>query len=100
MASWFGGSPAVTLAIAAKVMNMPANGLPALIVVSDKDRVDVVRVVKEDSLPPDQAAQIGQLAQGVWNGPNESLAYGAYMAALRERMGVKLYPERIKATQE
>ena len=100
MASWFGGSPAVTPAIAAKVMNMPANGLPALIVVSDKDRVDVVRVVKEDSLPPDQAAQIGQLAQGVWNGPNESLAYGAYMAALRERMGVKLYPERIKATRE
>ncbi len=100
MASWISGSAGVTQAMAAKAMSLPASSLPALAVVTDKDRVDVIRVVKDESLPAEQAAQIGQLAQSVWNGPNESLAYDAYMAALRERMGVKLYPERIKTTQE
>ena len=97
--SWL-GSQGATQAMAVKAMNLPVAGLPALAVVADTDRVDVIRVVKEESFPQQQLAQVTQWAQGVWNGPNESLSFDAYMAALRERMGVKLYPERIKLAQE
>lgn len=97
--SWL-GSDVVTPAIAVKSMNVPLGNLPALAVVADTDRVDVIRVVKEETLPPQQLAQMTQWAQSVWNSPNENLAFDAYMSALRERMGVKLYPERIKLTQE
>lgn len=97
--SWL-GSDVATPAIAVKAMNLPVANLPALAVVADTDRVDVIRVVKEESLPPQQLAQMTQWAQSVWNTPNENLAASAYMAALRERMGVKLFPERIKVAQE
>ena len=97
--SWL-GSDIATPAIAVKAMNLPVANLPALAVVADTDRVDVIRVVKEESLPPQQLAQMTQWAQSVWNTPNENLAASAYMAALRERMGVKLFPERIKVAQE
>ena len=97
--SWL-GSDVATPAIAVKAMNLPLANLPALAVVADTDRVDLIRVVKEESLPPPQLAQMTQWAQSVWNTPNENLAASAYMAALRERMGVKLYPERIKVAQE
>lgn len=97
--SWLGSATA-TPAIAVKAMNLPQGNLPALAVVADTDRVDVIRVVKEEALPAPQLAQMTQWAQGVWQTPTENLTFGAYMAALRQRMGVKLYPERIKLTQE
>ena len=92
-------SPLVTPAIAAKSMGMPANQLPALAVVTDKARVDVIRVVKEDALPAQELARLNQLGQQIWYTPNQDLTYSAYMSALRERAGVKLYPERIRINQ-
>ena len=97
--SWMGGAN-VSPFILTKVMGLSGDHLPTLIVAADKDRVDIVRVVKDETLPAEQLTAMTSMAQTTWNGPNDSLGYDAYMAALRERMGVKLYPERIQDTQE
>ena len=97
--SWMGGAN-VSPFVLTKVMGLSGDHLPILTVAADKDRVDIVRVVKDDALPAEQLTAMTAMAQTAWNGPNDSLGYNAYMAALRERMGVKLYPERIQDTQE
>lgn len=83
-------------ALVAKAMSIPLNTLPALAVVTDKDHVSLLRVVKQTALSAEQLAQMGQWAQTAWGMPNDGLVFSAYMAALRERMGAKIYPERLK----
>jgi hypothetical protein len=67
-----------------------------LAVVSDKNSVSLIRVIKEQPLPPAEMNLVAQWAQSNWAGTADGLAFNAYMSALRERMGVKIYPERIK----
>ena len=86
----------VSEAIAVKAMTMPAKDFPALAVVADKNTVSIIRVLKEQPLPPEQTGLVTQWAQNNWAGAADGLAFNAYMSALRERVGVKMYPERIK----
>ena len=93
--SWLANGKA-SEAVAIKAMSLPANGLPALAVASDKTSVSLIRVIKDAPLPEGESAMVTQWAQGNWAAAGNGLLTNAYMAALRERMGVKMYPERIK----
>ena len=97
--SWLSDSK-VSQAVVLKAMSMPAKDFPSLAVVSDKDSVSIIRVIKEQPLPPAEMSLVAQWAQNNWLGAADGLAFNAYMGALRERMGVKMYPERIKLTAQ
>ena len=97
--SWLSDSK-VSQAVVLKAMTTPAKDFPALAVVSDKDSVSIIRVIKEQPLPPTEMNLVAQWAQNNWLGAADGLAFNAYMSALRERMGVKIYPERIKITAQ
>ncbi len=90
----------VSEAVAVKAMTLAANALPNLAVVADKDSVSLIRVVKEQAMPEAQTAMLLDWAKSNWQGAGDSLAFDAYMKALRERMGVKIYPERIKSAAQ
>ncbi|MBS1175019.1 MAG: ppiD [Burkholderiaceae bacterium] len=90
----------VSQAVALKAMSLPAKNFPALAVVSDKDSVSLIRVLNEQPLPAAQMDLVSQWAQSNWVGAADNLAFNAYMSALRERMGAKMYPERIKLTAQ
>ena len=90
----------VSQAVALKAMSLPAKNFPALAVVSDKNSVSLIRVLNEQPLPPAEMDLVSQWAQNNWAGAADNLAFNAYMSALRERMGAKMYPERIKLTAQ
>lgn len=95
--SWLSAGQISQEILAKAMTQVLPNGGPSLGVVSDSSGLYILRVVKELALPEEQTTMLKSWAERTIGTQDEQLAFAAYMNALRQRLGVQMYPERIKS---
>ena len=85
----------------AQVLALGVKDVPKLLVSDDTSSVSIVRVIGEDPNKPSVDKFTGlKPALQQWGGISGALQQRAYLNILRERLGVKLYPEHLGGTEK
>ena len=85
----------------AQILAFGVKDAPKLLVSDDANSVSIVRVIGEDPNKPSSDKFVGlKPALQQWGGISGALQQRAYLNILRERLGVKLYPEHLGGTEK
>lgn len=88
-------------ATVAQVLALGAKDVPKLLVSDDANSVSIVRVIGDDPNKPASDKFVGlKSALQQWGGISGALQQRAYLNLLRERLGVKLYPEHLGGAEK